>query len=506
MRNVTMKKTIIFFLLVIASALCHSMETSQPAASLDLVMRDPKIAWHITEKICRNHKRRPENCKHDIRALYQTNKFLHDYYSNEKTMQRIVDKGERIYYSGQYRTVARQLGCHTITQKMKHFCHIAYNYLEFTEKDLQDPWYFSINLSPWDDQSLLYLLIKLHQFEQADTIITHAEKIDFGWHSNNYLLKLISESRTQYRDDTDKCSDFLRITERLLREKNMPADGTFLPLTALMDASQSDDKPFAHLLLGYGANPYKRRGNYSFEKNALEMEKGEPKGWLKHMVKSNNLFKYWSFKNYTDTILPQEIMSLIVLTIQQLHYHYDTQKYRLFDNSIKKRSTIKKELYTQVSCDLMENDGKNIHGVVEYIPGNNRVYRVNLNPLLKNHTEYNDLLKKPLRLLQKGFRPNFREKNTEYTPLISAVNNGDKEFAKFLLEYGADPYIKICNHSTKKMETAFNPKTTPTWFKKIVEYIPKYLLLKNYTAQDSTMLPQEIALLIIQMYIDLQEA
>jgi hypothetical protein len=352
----------------------------------------------------------------------------------------------------------------------------------------------------------LYQLIESFQFEKAHTVITHSEKIDFGWNGDNYVLKLISENRHKETTDEKTREELLRITERLLREKNMHADGTFLPLTALMDASQNGDQPFAHLLLRYGANPYKRRGNYSYEKNALEMEKGEPKGWLKHMVTSNNLFKYWSFRNYTDTILPQEIMSLIVHTIQQLHYHYDTQKHHLFDDSIKKRSAIKKELHNQVSWDLWENNGKDIHGVVTYIHGENGAYRINLDPLLKNHIEYNDLLRKPLRLLQKGFRPNFREQNMEETPLISAIKNGDKEFAQLLLKYGADPYIKIYNHSTKKIEAAFNPKTTPTWFKKTVEYIPKYLLLKNYTVKDSTILLQEIALLIIQMYVDLQEA
>jgi hypothetical protein len=497
-----MRRQIIFLLLLTATTISHGMETVEPTASLEMVLCNSNTAKDLTQRLCMDHTRTPRDLKEDIRALYETNTFLHDYFSNEKTMQQIITQCASIYYCGSYRTVTEDLGCHTMTKKLNHFCNIACNKeIQFNEKDLQDPWYFRINLSKFNNQSLLYLLIQSLQFEKADTVIAHAEKIDFGGHINNYLLKLIYEIRQKYKENEHTCNELLRITERLLREKNMPADGTSLPLTALMDASQNNDKPFAYLLLQYDAKPYKRHGDYSFEKNSFEMEKGEPKGWLKRMVKSNNLFKYWSFTNYTSTTLPPKAVQLIMRTIQQLHYHYDIKKNRLFDIA-QKRNDIKKQVHKNAFSDFQKNNN-----LILNEDGTCRLrfttYTINLKGLLENNGEYNDLLQQARRLLQKGFLPDFRQKNTEKTPLMLAAANQDEQLTQLLLEFSANPCLESCNDSKK--QNAFDYAQQSNWFRKRAitsgpgKAISKYLLLKNYISS-GYMLPTDVALLIMQMY------
>jgi hypothetical protein len=269
-----------------------------------------------------------------------------------------------------------------------------------------------------------------------------------------------------------------------------------------MYASSENDKPLAHLLLQYGANPYKKRNGW-YGKNSFEFEEGEPKGWLKRMVTTNNLFKYWSLKNYTDNTLPQQIMQLIMRTVQQLHYHYDTQNNRLF-NIIEKRSKIKKQVRDNAVHDFLENNSTfSIEDGIEYrsVPSS---VKIDLDGLLENNTEFNNLFKKVHRLLQKGFRPNFREKNTEQTSLISAIKHQDKQLTQLLLKYDADPYIKSYNYSsTKKMVNAFDCAQRQMWFKEMVNEFEikkeatKYWLLKNCDT-----LPQEIVILIMQMYVN----
>src|SRR5579863_1414190 len=339
-----MHKKIIFSLLLITNTATHGMEIQESTISFEKALCNPDNAWHITKHLCMNYSpysHNSQNLRNDIRALYETNKFFHNYYDQEKIKQNIVITCEPLYHStgNSYRNVIGTLCCHTLAKKIKHFCGIANNKkIQFTENDLKDPWYFKIPLGH-DRESLLYLLIQNLEFEKADAIITHSEKLNFGSGVNNYVLKLISENRQ--KTDEKTCEELLRITERLLREKNMPADGTSLPLTALMDASQNNDQPFARLLLQFGANPYKRRGNSSWEKNSFEMEKGEPKGWLKQMVKTIKFFKYWSVKSYTSdgyNTLPQELLHIIFRTIQQLYFHYDLDK-NLLNEIVHKRYT-----------------------------------------------------------------------------------------------------------------------------------------------------------------------
>ncbi len=510
-----MHKKIIFSFLLIAHPTVHGMEIPASAISLEMVLRNSDNAWTVTEHLRKQHKPNINNLKENIRALYETNKFFHEYYGQEKVMQKIITGCASDYYSNSYSLIIKKLGCHTVQKKIDHLCTIIrQKYKPFTAKDLQDPWYFSIVLGN-NDQSLLYAIINNNnlQFKKAHTVITHAQKIDFGWHTSNYLLKLIAESRRAISDENTR-NELLCITERLLREKNMPADGTFLPLTALMYASSNNDKPLAHLLLQYGANPYKKRDGWC-GKNSFEFEEGEPKGWLKRMATTNNLFKYWSFKNYTDTTLPQKTMQSIMRTVQQLHYHYDTQKDRLF-NIIEKRNTIKKLVKNNAVSEFLKNNSTfHIKDGIECWSSPSS-YKIDFNGLLENNTEFNDLFNKAHRLLQKGLRPNFRQKNTEQTSLISAVKYQDQQLTQLLLEYDADPYIKSYNSFTKKMENAFDFAGQQMWFKKMVnefeikkEATPKYLLLKNYTIEGCDTLPQEIALLIMHMYVNhknLQEA
>src|SRR5207244_2545074 len=108
-------------------------------------MENVGILGSTTEFICINYGYNPEKVRKDIQSLYYTNKFLHDYYAQEKNVQKIIRLcSSRFSHNGTGRInsndedIAKKLGCRTIQEKIdKLSTTVRDKETEFTAEDLQ---------------------------------------------------------------------------------------------------------------------------------------------------------------------------------------------------------------------------------------------------------------------------------------------------------------------------------------------------------------------------------
>lgn len=168
------------------------------------VLYNSDIVFHITEQLCMRPF--PQYIRRDIRALSDTNKFFHDYYSTENNKQAII----RIvvacnnYYSDE--AASQLLCCRTINKKIDYFREIAHNpEKEFTQEDLKEKWY--LNVITYCDKSLLYRVIEDEHFEKAQLIIKHSG-LDLSFDQllrveNFIFCKILLRSRKENKEKNE---------------------------------------------------------------------------------------------------------------------------------------------------------------------------------------------------------------------------------------------------------------------------------------------------------------
>lgn len=302
-----MNKQIIFSLLLITTATINGMKRpnnfqGSDITNAEMVLYDSDILQQITPYLCMSHDYRPCEIRKDIRALYETSKFLHHYYGQEKNQQDIIRSCSH-YHGSNDKDVARNLKCCTVLAKIKRYTDIAHNKnQQFNENDLKEPWYLNMTTAFWCkflrrsvQQSLLQIALNHSDTTKAIQIIDHAKQLDF-YYSYNYgknLLSDITRIRNQNQNfdinqdciTDDEYNDLLEIAKRLL-QKNILPDGRekIEHFTPLMDAVKYNDKELARLLLEYGADPYAEYYDIFAKKRTNTFDLEEGKSWLQKMI------------------------------------------------------------------------------------------------------------------------------------------------------------------------------------------------------------------------------
>jgi hypothetical protein len=160
-----------FVLLLIIGSIINGMQLINDNNDFkEKVLYSSDILSHITWQLCMRSF--PKYIRQDIRALSDTNKFFHDYYSAEKNKQTIIRTISRNNYDTD-QAVAISLCCHTIVKKIDYFCKIACSRTEkFTQEDLKEIWY--LNVMSCTGKSLLYMTTQNNDWEKAQLIIDHS--------------------------------------------------------------------------------------------------------------------------------------------------------------------------------------------------------------------------------------------------------------------------------------------------------------------------------------------
>jgi hypothetical protein len=257
---------------------------------------------------------------------------------------------------------------HTIVQKMDRLLDIVTDAdKQFTQEDLKDAWYINAShqvshswlrrkmekykyrdvtrpqetgmkfrqmaetLSP---HTLLSLAFKAMDFEKIEQLL--AAGADCKNKINNALLLDIAKKRViNFGKHKNRRVHYFMMVQLLLKHGAYP-DYPCSPKspTPLMIAAHNNDQEYALLLLQHFADPYcvtyahMQQMEYPFwyhksdgiEKNACDVEQGEPEGWLTEMFdiiekRRSLFFKYWFLKNN----VPLEVAQLIMQNVLKSH-------------------------------------------------------------------------------------------------------------------------------------------------------------------------------------------
>jgi hypothetical protein len=332
-----MSNKIIFFVLISIFTLSHSMMEQFIVKNNDVASTIFK--WLYIENHFTIHKSGIKEYNHDkeqivklfgrdIQALTCTNKFFNNFYSDESRAQKIVKIIATHNKWLQDTCVTRCLNpkggiFHAIEEKINNlFLIAAHPNKEFSEDDLKDPWYINATIMRdvhWIEDvapksvkeasypmlrqmvatskpyTLLSTAYKRKQIEKMQLLIKSGA--DLKNNINNVLLTSIATKRS-ISDCGQARVAYFTIAQLLLEHGANPDvyDSAQWP-TPLMIAVYNDDQEYAYLLLKYKANPEltthatSKQLQFPFFydqgeilRNVFELEKGEPKGWLKDIV------------------------------------------------------------------------------------------------------------------------------------------------------------------------------------------------------------------------------
>jgi hypothetical protein len=209
---------IVILLLIVSSAINGMELTNDNNDFKEKVLYSSDILSHITKQLCMR-----SFClyiRRDMRALSDTSKFFHNYYSAEKNKQTIIRTISRNSYDNDH-TVAFSLCCHTISKKIDYFVKIAGSSKEnFTQEDLKEKWY--LNVTTFMNKSLLYTVIYNNDWEKAQLIISHSG-LDLAYTEltcleNSVFLKTLNNKNN--KDELNKiCAIRGELQKRILLRK-----------------------------------------------------------------------------------------------------------------------------------------------------------------------------------------------------------------------------------------------------------------------------------------------
>jgi hypothetical protein len=330
-----MNKKIIISLLIIANTTCHGME---------LTPNNIQTLSHFTKQLCAEHHYNPHSLKNDIRALYETNTFFHDYYAQEEVQQNIIKRcayyhysngsSSKLNYYANDKDFAGYLQCRAVQKKIERFINIARSEkLKFNEADLKETWYLTLTSNRNDnynyshtykkDISLLGIALHYRNFKAVHNILDYVQQLDF------YYGDLYELTQMMYFECDSQC---LPIAQKIVSKKAPSMDSTDKRhgYSALLKMVELEDEKLTRFFLENGINPYARPSNtphlfYSsiFDCNDSPICIHIPRIWFQEIVtqieETRAPLKYWLLKNYTPDgypIIPQELALLIIYTLK----------------------------------------------------------------------------------------------------------------------------------------------------------------------------------------------
>jgi hypothetical protein len=218
-----------------------------------------------------------------------------------------------------------------IWDKTSYFYDITKNpKIPFAKKDHTNSWYITS----------VKTLLSIKSLQKIEDLINIAPNIRNSL--NNNLLKKIAFKR---RDPFTSHQEMYLTLAQFLLDHGADPDFRLEPNdpTPLMVAVCRNDKPYAHSLVWYNADPYKKgiwldnslknsfeveEARDNCEKDSFEME---PTGWLQQMVneREKTIFKCWLFKNCNIiqeyTFVP-ELVQLIICDLWHICKTYDEKQ------------------------------------------------------------------------------------------------------------------------------------------------------------------------------------
>lgn len=285
-----MKKIMITIVMLLIITQTHYSLSMENATTI--TFDDPTILSLITAQLCADHQYLPKNIKPIICDLKLISKSCAQYYTQEKNAHPII-KLCSLNGNSNDAYVAKKIGFPHIAQQIDYYATIARDHKKtFTKNELKNYWYLN-STTNCVNKSILVLAIDHLNLDVAQQIIDNAIGLTLYYDINrNILLKIAnlrSKHRLIHRHKKGECEILLSIAESLLK-RGILVDGKGNDCTALQAAANNGDKVFANLLLEYDADPTLTQYNPFTEesRNAFELEKGEPKGWLAEMVKKRN--------------------------------------------------------------------------------------------------------------------------------------------------------------------------------------------------------------------------
>jgi hypothetical protein len=210
-----MKLITYFSLLLISSIALHGMEPIHHDNDLTkMVLYNPDIVSCITQQLYLGHF--VDVIKKDFKSLVLTNTFFCDYYSIEQNKQMIIQTVVR-HYRGSEVTIARLLGCRSITKKINYFWDIADSReKQFTEEDLEQTWYLNLNYPR--SGSLLYRIIQNHDYEKAELLLNNP-KFEIKSAVNIYFTLRLHEFYLKANNDIEKLEQLKRIGDSIEKKQ-----------------------------------------------------------------------------------------------------------------------------------------------------------------------------------------------------------------------------------------------------------------------------------------------
>jgi hypothetical protein len=265
-------KHMLFFLCIFTSINMHAME---------LILNNHDLLQQLTFQLC-NNQENLTNFPHDVKEFSRTNKYLHNYYEQEKVQQNIVD-----YWTHRedpiHARVIPYLKFHTIKKNLEYYFDISRNKeKQFTQDDLKKLWYF--NTYAQKAKTLLYYTVKNLDLEKAQLIIelipNSTSYIDY----DNKLLLTIISLRSESENNTEFANTLLSIAQNILNKiLPYPKKDSYNVAMPLLNAVRQKDKEMAYLLIKSKANPYFPLTSF-IEQGGTAFDYEPEPGWLQKII------------------------------------------------------------------------------------------------------------------------------------------------------------------------------------------------------------------------------
>jgi hypothetical protein len=256
--------------------------TSINMQAMELVLYNPDLLQHLTLHLC-NTQEDLTNFPHNVKTFSRTNKYLYNYYEQEKVQQNIIDYWTR-RQNPATATVIHFLNFHTIKKNFEYYFDISRNKEKnFTQDDLKKLWYF--NTYDEEGKTLLYNAVNNLDLEKAQLIIKLIPDFTSYIDYNNRLFLTIIYLHSKSENNPELSNTLLSIAQSLLDKKIPPypkKEPAFVA-TPLSSAVLQKNKKMVHLLIEYNANPdFLITDFIGQESNAFSNEP-EP-GWLQKII------------------------------------------------------------------------------------------------------------------------------------------------------------------------------------------------------------------------------
>lgn len=280
---------------------------------MELITDNQNILAGITKQLYITHHHKIQKFGKSISALTQINKAFYQYNTDENIAKILVKFIARHHKICDAKTAFALHPRGGIFRKIFNTIDTLFTIAmdpdkNFTEKDLQDPWYLNATMNIMHHKpsikrnntpTLLSVAIKKIYAGKIELLLGHGAKIE---NAQIHLPLLTIAKKRAATTHTEVKENLFTIAQLLLIYDTNPDERESINCpTALLFAAYHKDKDFVKLLLSYNANPYITSFSFAGKpishnnvlehitlqtpKDAFYFAKGQPKGWLQTMVK-----------------------------------------------------------------------------------------------------------------------------------------------------------------------------------------------------------------------------